>query len=185
MGIRVRVEGREHIDPHGTYLFMSNHVNIFDSFVLNAYIPNYVRGVELDKHFRWPIWGTIIRKYGNIPITHHNTKAAIESLNIARKTLLTGTSIVILPEGHRTRDGKLRTFMKGPFHLALNTQVPIVPMAMVGAFQIKQVNSLILRPGILTFRIGQPVPYTEYKHLAVDELRDLIRQRIQELIPQK
>ncbi|MBN2011084.1 1-acyl-sn-glycerol-3-phosphate acyltransferase [candidate division KSB1 bacterium] len=181
-GIRVDRIMNGHLDPKRTYLFMCNHVNMFDSFVLNGYLPNLTRGVELDSHFRWPIWGTVIRKFGNIPISHHNTKSAIESLKQAQAALEDGTSIIILPEGHRTRDGKLRTFMKGPFHLAKNACATIVPLAMVGAFEIKQVQSLLLRPGTVHFRIGEPIPYDNYQHMKVNELRDLIREKIEQLM---
>ncbi len=63
-GVRVKTMGLEKIDPAKTYIFMANHVNIFDGFILYGYIPNFLRGVELEEHFSWPVWGTITKKWG-------------------------------------------------------------------------------------------------------------------------
>ncbi|MCK5200910.1 MAG: 1-acyl-sn-glycerol-3-phosphate acyltransferase, partial [Spirochaetales bacterium] len=144
-GIRVRTLGLEKLDPGKIYLFMSNHVNIFDNFILYGYIPHFIRGVELEDHFSWPVWGTITRRMGNIPISHKNTVEALKSLDIANTAISQGTSIAILPEGHRTRDGKLQHFMRGPFRLAKNAEVDIIPIAMKGLWERKSVKSKIVR----------------------------------------
>ncbi|MBD3288416.1 hypothetical protein GF337_06390 [candidate division KSB1 bacterium] len=183
--IRVKVEGLEKIDPDKPYIFTSNHINIFDVFILTGYIPNITRGVELDRHFEYPIWGTIIKKYGNIPISHSNPRSALKSLDKAKQTFEKGVSIIILPEGHRTRDGNLRPFMKGPFHLAMRAKADIVPTAMIGLYQIKKVTSLLVQPGKVILRIGNVVPYEHYRHLNTSQLRDLIRQKTCELLEER
>lgn len=183
--IRVKVVGLDKIDPKKTYIFTSNHVNIFDVFILTGYIPNLTRGVELDKHFEWPIWGTIIRKYGNIPISHSNPKSALKSLEKAKEHFEKGVSIIILPEGHRTRDGKLRPFMKGPFYLATRAQAEIVPTAMLGSYEIKKVTSLLVRPGTVVLKIGDVIPYEQYCHSTTGQLRDLIRQKTEDLLNER
>ena len=129
-GIRVKTLGLEKLDPEKTYLFMANHVNIFDGFILYGHIPHFIRGVELEDHFSWPVWGTITRRMGNIPISHKNTVEALKSLDTAQTALSMGTSIAILPDGHRTRDGKLQHFMRGPFMRAKNAEVDIKPIGM-------------------------------------------------------
>lgn len=180
--IRIEVFGSEKIDPNKTYIFMSNHVNIFDVFVIYGYIPNFARGVELDEHFEWPIWGPVIRRFGNIPISQTNTKSAIKSLERAEEAIRNGTSIIILPEGHRTKNAELLPFMKGPFILAQKTKADIVPTAMVGAFQIKRVNNWLVRPGKMKFVFGDVIPYDSYKGLTANELRDSIKNLTQDLI---
>jgi len=180
--IDVKVIGAEKIDRKRTYIFMSNHVNIFDVFVLYGYIPNFARGVELDSHFTWPVWGPVIRRFGNIPISQTNTRSAIKSLNLAEKAIQNGTSIIILPEGHRTKNDQLLPFMKGPFILSQNAKADIVPTAMVGAFQIKRVTHWLIQPGTMKFVFGDVIPYDFYKDMSPIELRDLVKNKIQNLI---
>lgn len=174
-GIRVKTLGLEKLDPEKTYLFMANHVNIFDGFILYGYIPHFIRGVELEDHFSWPIWGTITRRMGNIPISHKNTLEALKSLDIAQTALSMGTSIAILPEGHRTRDGKLQHFMRGPFRLAKNAEVDIIPIVMKGLWERKSVKSKIVRPGIVELVFGEPITSESTKELSDKELKDKVR----------
>ncbi len=174
-GIRVKPLGLEKLDPEKTYLFMANHVNIFDSFILYGYIPHFIRGVELEDHFSWPVWGAITRRMGNIPISHKNTVEALKSLDIANTVISQGTSIVILPEGHRTRDGKLQPFMRGPFRLAKNAGVDIIPIVMKGLWERKSVTSKIVRPGSVELVFGEPITSELLKELSDKELKDKVR----------
>ncbi|MFZ5516298.1 MAG: lysophospholipid acyltransferase family protein [Candidatus Zhuqueibacterota bacterium] len=180
--IDVRILGAEKLDREKTYIFMANHVNIFDVFVLYGYIPNFARGVELDAHFAWPVWGPVIRRFGNIPISQTNTRSAIKSLSLAENAIRSGTSIIILPEGHRTKNDQLLPFMKGPFILSLNAKSDIVPTAMVGAFQIKRVTHWLVQPGQMKFVFGDVIPYAFYKDKTPAELRDFVKNKIQNLI---
>ncbi|MCI0494866.1 1-acyl-sn-glycerol-3-phosphate acyltransferase [candidate division KSB1 bacterium] len=180
--INVKVIGREKIDPAKTYIFMSNHVNIFDVFLLNGYIPNFARGVELDSHFNWPIWGPVITRFGNIPISQRHFQSSLNSLGKAEEALQNGTSIIILPEGHRTKDGNLLPFMRGPFLMAKKAKTDIVTTAMIGAFKIKQVNHWLVKPGMVKFVFGDIIAYESFKDLSTHELKDLVKHKIQKLI---
>jgi 1-acyl-sn-glycerol-3-phosphate acyltransferase len=173
--IRVRVEGLEHVQPQQTYIFMANHVNIFDVFVLYGYLPEFFRGVELDEHFEWPFYGLLIRRLGMIPISHTNARSALKSLHYARKMLAGGTSIVILPEGGRTLTGQLSPFKRGAFLLAKKAEVDIVPVMMVGAYQIKRKGSSLIRPGSMTLRFGPPIAYQDIKNVDVRELTSRVQ----------
>ncbi len=163
--IRIRVEGLEHVRPPQTYIFMANHVNIFDVFVLYGYIPGFVRGVELDEHFGWPFYGLLIRRLSMIPISHTNARSALRSLRHAQTALAGGTSIVILPEGGRTLTGNLSPFKRGSFLLAQQSEIDIVPVVMVDAYRIKHKGSSLIRPGKMTLRFGEPIAYQDIKHL--------------------
>ncbi|NOZ63294.1 MAG: 1-acyl-sn-glycerol-3-phosphate acyltransferase [Calditrichaeota bacterium] len=182
MFIRVETIGKQKIDPQKTYIFMSNHVNIFDAFVLNGSIPNFARGVELEKHFDWPIWGHVITKFGNIPISQTKFLSAAKSLEKAEQAIKDGTSIIILPEGHRTRNGKLLPFMRGPFLLALRAKADIVPMAMIGSFEIKKVKQSRIRPGKIKVVFGDAIRYEDFHHLNSKQLKEHVRQEMQKLI---
>ena len=185
-GCRVYVTGRQHVDRCKPCIFMANHVNIFDAPVLYGHIPSFIRAVELEDHFSWPIWGTITRSLGNIPISHKDMAQAMDSLRRAAETLSEGTSILILPEGHRTRDGKLGPFMRGPFRLALRARADIVPVAMKGAFDFKNVHSPFVYPGRIELVFGTPIPFESYGSRTERELRTIVRRAIDELLaPEK
>jgi 1-acyl-sn-glycerol-3-phosphate acyltransferase len=182
--IRIQVEGLNHFQTHQTYLFMSNHVNLFDVFVLYGYIPNFVRGIELDKHFDWPFYGLIIRRLGMIPISHTNVRSALKSLKKAKREIANGTSIIILPEGGRTLNGNLKTFKRGSFFLAKEAGVDIVPLVMVGAYHIQRKGSLLIRPGKMTLRFGEPISYQDIKDLDIHEIASCVQHRMSGLFNQ-
>jgi 1-acyl-sn-glycerol-3-phosphate acyltransferase len=181
-GIRVRVTGRERLSESESVLYMANHVSILDPILLFAAIPGRVRGVELEDHFSWPIWGSITRRIGNIPISHRNTAAAIASLDRAAKALRGGTSIVILPEGHRTRTGEPGPFMRGPFRLASQTSATIVPVALRDLYDRKNVHSPRMHPGTVTVAFGRALPPAEYAHLSDRKTAALLHERIVQLL---
>ena len=181
-GIRVRTCGRENFDPGKALVFMANHVNIFDPIILYGRIPNFVRAVELESHFSWPVWGFIIRRLGNIPISHTNVARALESLEAARKAVLSGTSIGILPEGHRTRNGHLGPFKRGAFRFAKAAGTDIVPIALRGLWERKTVHSLRVIPGTVELIFGAPVTAGEAASMSERELRDLVSSRIAGLL---
>ncbi|MBU8848634.1 MAG: 1-acyl-sn-glycerol-3-phosphate acyltransferase [Desulfobacterales bacterium] len=184
MGIKLVVTGREHIRPDQPYLIMGNHQSLFDIFVIPAAIPLCFIGVEAAYHFSLPVWGYLIRKWGCIPIERNNLKNAISSLEMAKKVLLSGMNIGILPEGHRTLTGEIAPFKKGPFYLAKDANADILPFATTGLFNYHQKSSLILRPGKVKVNIGKPVPYDTFKDLSVEEIRQKLFDNICKLSQQ-
>ncbi|MBT3388293.1 MAG: 1-acyl-sn-glycerol-3-phosphate acyltransferase [Desulfobacula sp.] len=181
MGIKLVVKGKEYIQPNKPYLIMGNHQSLFDIFVVPAAIPICFVGVEAAYHFSLPVWGYLIRKWGCIPIERNNLKKAVLSLETAKKTLLSGMNIGILPEGHRTLTGKLGSFKKGPFYLAKGAQADILPFGINGLFNYHQKGSFLLTPGTVKLNIGRPMPYESYQELSVEQLRQITFDRIYNL----
>ena len=181
IGIRVKVEFAENLNRKGTYLFLSNHVNILDPFLLYGYIPTFVRGVELAAHFRWPIYGWTLRRMGHVPIDRDNAGRAIQSLNKAAILLRKGTSIVILPEGRRTSDGKLAKLLRGSFILAKEGGRDLVPIIISGGWEITHRESWKISPGKIKLKFGKVIREKEFRELSTNELRDLCRQRLEEI----
>ncbi len=181
MGIRLKVSGTDHIDPEKTYLIMGNHQSLFDLFVIPVAIPLPFVAVEAAYHFSIPLWGRLVKQWGNIPIFRNDLAKAIESLETARRTIASGTSIIVLPEGHRTLDGKLGEFKKGPFHLAKNAGADILPFAVKGLFDYNRKNNLVLSPGLVEVCIGKPVDYASFKDASVDGVKNNIRRMIMDL----
>lgn len=178
LGVRVTVTGREYLHPGRTYLFVGNHVNLFDVFVFYGYIPLFFRGVELDEHFDWFFYGRIIRRLGMIPISQSSGRAAMRSLTIAQAALAGGTSILILPEGGRTLDGAFQPFKKGAFMLAKRVAVEVVPVVMTGAFDILQRGRRLIRPGRLGLHFGAPIAHVGLKQMEVEAIAELVRLRM-------
>ena len=174
MGIKLVVKGLENIDFNKTYLIMGNHQSLFDAFVIPAAIPICFTCVGAAHYFKMPVWGYLFRKWGCIPIQRDNLNSAISSLEHARKVLMSGMSIVILPEGSRTLTGKMASFKKGPFHLAKGAKSDILPFFISGVFDYNQKSSMILRPGKVIMNIGKSISYNEFKNLSIEELRQHI-----------
>jgi len=181
IGIKVEVNYAEKLDRNGTYLFLANHVNILDPFLLYGYIPTLVRGVELADHFKWPIYGCTIKRMGHIPIDRENASKAMQSIKKAAISLKSGTSILMLPEGHRTSDGNLGKLMRGSFILAKDGGKGIVPIIMSGGWEVTHRNSWIISPGKIKMKFGKVIREKEFRNLGTNELRDMCRLRLEEL----
>ena len=180
--IPVRVEGREGLDPGRPYLFMSNHVSLFDMPLLGGWGPGLLRSVEADRQFRWPLYGLAARRLGNIPIRRDDVFASMRSLRKALRKLEKRTSLIIMPEGTRTMDGRLRPFKRLPFLLAKQAGVDLVPVGMSGLFSLKSKRSWRIRPGPLKLKFGRVIPAAAVARLSIEELRDLTRERIRALV---
>lgn len=181
MGIRLSVSGREHIDPTRTYLIMGNHQSLFDLFVIPAAIPLTYVAVEAAYHFSIPLWGSLVKRWGCIPIHRRNLEKAKASLEIARQRLREGSSIIILPEGHRTLTGEMGPFKKGPFHLARQAGADILPFAIRGLFDYNSKGAFQLNPGPVRVAIGPAIPSAVCAGMPVDALRDHVRSVITDL----
>lgn len=182
LGIPVTVKGAGNVEAGRTYLFMANHVSLFDMPLLGGYVPGIVRGLEATRQSSWPLYGLAMRRMGNIPIDRKNVFEAMKSLQRARDRLRGGRSLLILPEGHRTLDGRLREFKRLPFHLAREAGVDLLPIGISGLFTLKPKHSWLIRPTPLTVSFGRPIPAAEIRSLSARELRDLTRRRIESLI---
>lgn len=166
-------------DPkEGPYLYLFNHQSYLDPFLLGATIKEYVSAVGGDFQFDWPIWGTVVKRYGAIPIIRENLNKAIHSLSLAEEAIRTGISFLISPEGTRTITGKMNPFKKGPFHVSLNTGATIVPVGIRGAYNSYRRYDWRIYPGVIKINYGEPVKYDYYKNMTVEQLMDDIYDRI-------
>jgi 1-acyl-sn-glycerol-3-phosphate acyltransferase len=180
--IRVRVEGAETVEPKSIHLFMANHSSLFDVPVLAGYIPAFVRAVEADSHFSWPLYGWAIRRLGNIPIRRKDVHSSVRSIRRAEDWIKDGKSLVILPEGSRTMDGNLRPFKKLPFFLAKQSGVDIIPVGLSGLFSLKSKRSWIIRPTTVTVKFGPPISRETIQSMSEEDLREKVRAEIEKLI---
>jgi len=182
-GVKVQVEGLDNINPKEAYVFAANHQSQFDIFTLLGHLPTQFRWLAKKELFRIPLFGTAMKGAGYIPIDRSNRKQAFKSIDLAAARVRDGTSVVIFPEGTRSLDGKLQSFKKGGFHLAIKSKRPIVPVSISGAFSILPKKGFRVRPRLVKVFIGQPVPTEDVTPQNRDWLISEIRQRIQEKLP--
>ena len=158
VGARVRVVGAEHIEPGASYVFLSTHQSYMDIPVMLGYLPAQLRIAAKREVFRIPFLGWHMRRAGHISINRGSTTEAVESLRRAASEVRPGVSVFLYPEGTRSRDGRLQPFKKGGFKFALQTGLPVVPVAIVGTRALLPRDSIVFRPGPVELRVAPPVP---------------------------
>ncbi|MCU0661110.1 MAG: 1-acyl-sn-glycerol-3-phosphate acyltransferase [Myxococcota bacterium] len=163
-GLEVRVRGGQSIDQAKTHVYVCNHVNIFDLFVMYQAIPQLVRALEHADHFEWPLVGPFITAAGQIPLDPNVPLSAARGLRRAASYLEQGISLAVLPEGERTLDGTVGPFYSGAFRLAIKAKVPVVPMAIRGGRRISRRGDWRMRAGAEEVLLGAPIP-TSALHL--------------------
>ena len=173
--IKVTVNGLANIDPSQSYIFMSNHQSNFDIPVLLACLPIQFRWLAKAELFKIPIFGRAMRAAGYVKIDRFNQKSAFESLNEAARKMKNGVSVMIFPEGTRSRDGNIRPFKKGGFIMAVDSKVPIVPVILQGTWTIMDKSSLRINTGEVSLKIETPIATTGYTRDNKDDLIESVR----------
>ena len=165
----------------GTYIIMMNHSSFLDVFIFPLVPRGAWTGITAAENFKIPVFSTIIKRIQAIPIERKNRQAAFESIKQAENVLKQGIHIGILPEGTRTLDGKIKPFKKGGFHMAINTNPPIIPVGVSGAFDFKPKNRWWMKPGLVTVNIGDPISINDYTALGVDGLSTKVEKLLKSL----
>jgi 1-acyl-sn-glycerol-3-phosphate acyltransferase len=181
-GIRVDIVGRERIGSIATCVFVINHVNIFDMFVIYQAIPGYVRSLEHVDHFSWPVFGPFITAAGQIPVDPNDARVTARGLKRAVEMLGKGDSIAVLAEGSRTLDGSVGPFFPGAFRLAIKAKVPVVPMAIRGGRAVSRRGEWRIRPGKIEIAFGDPMPTTGLALKDAGALADRCRAAVIDLL---
>jgi 1-acyl-sn-glycerol-3-phosphate acyltransferase len=178
-GAKLEVRRSPGFDSKRTSIFICNHVNIFDPFVIYSAIPQMVRGFELESHFKLPIYGWMMGWFGNVAVPDAPTREGLEiMMQRAKVALDSGTSLIAFAEGSRTRTGHVKEFKKGIFSLAQKFSTPIVPMSIVGSYQFFQTGNWMLYPGKITVHLHDTIDTSEIKRGDLDALR----QRVQDIV---
>jgi len=178
-GVRLRVQRAPAFDPRRTSIFISNHVNLFDPFVLYSSIPQFFRGWELESHFKIPVYGWLMKRYGNVPVADQKTPGSLRRLiQQTKRALENGTSLAVFPEGKRTLDGRVIPFQKGIFRILRDLDVPIVPVSIVGSYQFNHKGSYMLFPSTIVVHLHGAI---ETKGLN-DSEREALCDRVQQIV---
>ena len=162
IGARVVVSGLERVDTARPHVYAVNHISAMDIPVLYTRLPFQFRILAKKELFRYPFMGWHLRRSGQIPIDRDNARASMRSMNAAVQTLRAGMPLVIFPEGGRSPDGAVRPFMSGAFYIAAKAGVEIVPMALVGTYELLPMNSFHIRPRKVELAVGEPISTEGY-----------------------
>ncbi len=177
--MRVRVAGREHIVKGQSYVIVSNHQSMYDVLVLYGWLGLDLKWVIKKELRKVPVIGFAAEKGGNVFIDRSDPRGAYQSLEAAKKKIIHGTSIIILPEGTRSRTGELGEFRKGAFWLARELKLPILPVSIANTRAILPPRTLDLFPGTAYVKIHRPIDTASCDESAFDGLIDRVRQVIQ------
>jgi len=182
VGIKIRELGKENIQPGRNYIFMSNHASNLDPPVEIPRIRQRCSVLVKKELFRIPILGTGMRMVRLVPVDRSDREAAIESVHEGVEVLRTGLNMIIYPEGTRTPDGKLLPFKKGPFHLAMESGVPVLPMTILGTYDAWPKHRFALRPGVATVVYHPAIDPHDYPDR--DALMAAVRESIASALPE-
>ena len=180
-GAKVITKKSPGFDEKRTSFFMVNHVNLLDPFMLYCAIPQLVRGWELESHFKIPIYGWLMKRFGNVPVPDVRGARDLKRLwRMTQEAVDSGVSLIIFPEAKRTRDGHLNEFEDGGFRLAQQLGVPIVPVSLVGSFHHLRTEDWILRPTTITVYLHDTIETKGMKKEDVPALKARVKRIIGE-----
>ncbi len=178
----VTVEGARHIDHRQSYVVAANHQSQIDILVVYGWLDLDFRWVMKKELRKVPILGICCEKLGHIFIDRRDVSAAVAAINRAKQKISGGTSIFFFPEGTRSRDGNMLPFKKGAFKLALDLQLPILPVSIVGTHDILPADTTRLRPGRSKLIIHPPIETREGDVERLTELMSKTREVISQVL---
>jgi len=177
----VKVTGLEKIDCTKPLVYAVNHASALDIPVLYACLPFQFRIVFKKELLSYPIIGWHLRRSGQVCINQQNTVASLGSVRSALKSLKQGMPLVIFPEGGRTNNGQIKSFMPGAFFLAIKAQVEIVPVALVGTYELLPMNTYHIKCRPLEMHVGKPIPTVGLKGHDIEVLSAKVQKAMEEL----
>lgn len=175
------VTGLEKIDTSKPHVYAVNHASALDIPVLYVYLPFQFRIAFKKELLAYPIVGWHLKRSGQICVDQQNPAASIGSIRSALKSLKSGLPLVIFPEGGRTPDGQVKPFLPGAFFLAIKAQVDIVPVALVGTYELLPMNTYHIKCRPLEMRVGRPISTAGYTLRNMEELSDKVHQEVEDL----
>lgn len=157
-GVKVTVEGLEHISAGGNYVFVSNHLSYMDIPVILPHIPVQFRFLAKKSLFKVPFIGYHLHRAGHIPVHREDARASLKTMTEAAAIVRgRGVSVLVFPEGGRS-PGEMTEFKEGAAYIAIKAGVPAVPVGLSGTRQVLPMDSLLVKPGRVVLRIGEPIP---------------------------
>ena len=164
MFLPVTVEGLEHIQQGQSYVFVSNHQSMFDVWLIYGWLPVIFKWLMKAELRKVPFVGTACKAAGHIFVDRRNPKAAMESMEEVKKQLKDGVCTVIFPEGTRTKDGQVGRFKRGAFQIALDLQLPVVPISLSGCYNVLPKGKPFVYRRPVRMYVGEPIDITQFEN---------------------
>ncbi|MGO9125892.1 MAG: lysophospholipid acyltransferase family protein [Terriglobales bacterium] len=177
----VKVTGLDKIDTSKPHVYAVSHASALDIPVLYANLPFQFRIVFKKELLSYPLIGGHLRRSGQVCINQQTPTRSIAAIRSAVKSLKAGMPLVIFPEGGRTPDGEIKPFLPGAFYLAIKAQVDIVPVALVGTFELLPMNTYHIKSRPLEMRVGEPISTAGYGAREMEQLSAKVKKAMEEL----
>ena len=185
-GVKVKVEGLEKISKDGSYIFVANHLSYMDTPVVLANIPVQFRFLAKRGLFQIPFLGWHLARAGHIRVPRGDARAAVKTMILAAQTVREqGISLIIFPEGGRSRNGEMGAFKEGAALIAIRAGVPLVPVGLKGTREVLPFGSGNIQSGTVTMRVGDPIPTAGASERDRMRLTEEARQRIVALLEEQ
>jgi len=178
-GARLRVIGAENLRKYPVAVYSSNHTSYMDTPVIFGALPFQFRILARKELWPIPFIGWYLNRSGQIQIDTGNPRATLSSLGAGAKALRAGMSLFVFPEGGRTKNGELKPFLSGAAYLAIRAQVPLVPMALSGVYELLPIHTRHFFPGEVTLSVGEPIETAGMTLRQSEELTGRLRAAIE------
>jgi 1-acyl-sn-glycerol-3-phosphate acyltransferase len=183
-GCPLEIHGRENLGKYPVAVYASNHTSYMDTPVIFASLPFQFRILAKKDLWSIPFIGWYLARSGQIPIDTANPHATLSSLGGGVKALRAGMPLFVFPEGGRTPTGELQSFLSGAAYLAIRAQMPLIPIALSGVYDLLPIHTRHFYPGKLVLRAGEPIPTMGMHMRQAEELTQRLRDAIEELCRQ-
>ena len=183
-GTEVRVVADPGVDSKTRYVFIANHQSYLDIPALLVSVAQPIRFMAKKTLFQVPVFGWGLKAAGFIPIDRKDRSKALASFRLAGERIRMGNSVVVFPEGGRSKTDQMQPFQRGAFLLAMRSDLDVVPVGIIGTREAMPATRLIIRPGPVTIRVAAPIPVADYPASRRDELTERTREEIESLLRQ-
>lgn len=160
-GVKVQVEGLEHIQPNGSYIIMATHQSYFDIFIL-LNLPVFIHWMAKKEVFKIPIFGAVLQGMGAISVDRAQRAKGLTSIKQAARRIQSGETVLIFPEGTRSTDGNLLPFNEGAFFLAIYSRAVVLPIIIKGTHRVMPKGSFRVSPGAVRVTVKPPIETQGY-----------------------
>ena len=181
IGAPLAVRGMEKIDTTRPHMYALNHLSALDIPAVYAAMPCHFRIMAKEEIFRYPFLGWHLRRSGQVSIEREHAIASMRSLNRAAAILKGGQPLVVFPEGGRSATGQVKPFLPGVFYVAIKAGVDVVPMALVGTYEMLPMETFHIKPRPLELLVGDPIPVAGYSLREMDKLAAAVQTAVENL----